>query len=219
MIKISTIVTDIVYQSDFALEGLRKGCLNLSAYAELIKPLVEEATKKSVTKSSIVIAMSRLSRQLEKAEPLAPNFKLQNLSTTSGLFEAAFGTSPEARKRLMGLQVDPAFQGDHFINISMGLSEISLVAAAKDKNYILNEMKPRKPRSLVEDLGAIRVHIDSETYNTPNVLYSLLKIMAIAEINIQSFTAAFSELTFVMKESDVKAAFLLLHDNFLGAGK
>lgn len=219
MIKISTVVSEIVGSSDFAVEGLRNGCLNLSAYAEIIRPEVEAAAKKNVTKSSIVIALSRLGKELARQPSLLPEFTLQNLSTTSGLFQAAFSVSPESKKRLMALQVDPAFRGDHFVNIAIGLSEVTIVAFASDQEYIMQEMKPRKPRSVIEGLGAIRVHVDKTTYDTPNILYSLLKVMSLSQINIESFTASFSELTFVVKEDDVKPAFLLFHDNFLGGQK
>lgn len=215
MIKISTVVSEIVLSSEFAVEGLRTGCLNLSAYADRIYAEVEQEAKKPVTKSSIVIALSRLAKELANSPSLVPTFTLENLSTTSGLIEASFSATSQTRKRLMALQADPTFDADHFMSVATGMSEVSIVASAKDKNTILKGMRPHTPRSLVEGLAAIRVHIDQATYNTPNVLYSLLKILSLSQINILNFTAVFGELTFIVRDDDVKRAFLLLHDHFL----
>jgi hypothetical protein len=48
MISVASAVEQIVSHSDFALEGLQTGCLNMSAYADSIQQEVEQVTRKSV---------------------------------------------------------------------------------------------------------------------------------------------------------------------------
>ncbi len=215
MIKISTIVSDIVYASDFALEGLKNGTLNLSAYADHIKPTIEQTTKKTVTRSSIVIALSRLAKEIRRQPDFLPEVKIQTLSTVADLFESSFGIGRTMRKKVISLQQELAPTPDHFLSIITGLNETTIIASSENKDHIISELKPRRPRTLISNLGAIRIGITAETYNTPNVLFSLLKIMASQKINIQSLTSATNEITFIVQESDIKRAFLLLHDNFM----
>jgi hypothetical protein len=59
MKKISTVISELVRQSSFLEDGLYKGYINLTAFAESIRPFVEKETQKKVSVHAIKMALSR----------------------------------------------------------------------------------------------------------------------------------------------------------------
>ena len=57
MIKASETVENILLKDELALESLRAGILNLSAYAQKIHPEVVRQALKPVRKGTIVVAL------------------------------------------------------------------------------------------------------------------------------------------------------------------
>ncbi len=84
MLKVTDTVLDLISADELALEALRAGFLNYSAYADKILPQVENLTKKPVQKGTIVVAISRIAKNASKlTSPLKPDVVLTDLSIKS----------------------------------------------------------------------------------------------------------------------------------------
>ena len=59
MKKISTVISELIRQSPFLEDGLYKGYINLTAFAENIRPFIEKETQKEVSIHAIKMALSR----------------------------------------------------------------------------------------------------------------------------------------------------------------
>ncbi len=79
MLKITVAVQELLQSSDVALESMRAGLLNLSAFAEQIHNQVEEKTMKPVKKMTVVVALSRLAKKMEHVKPLKPEVVLDQV--------------------------------------------------------------------------------------------------------------------------------------------
>ena len=80
MIKISDALKEIVKSNNFLDYGLSHGILNITQTADWIKPLVEVRTKKNVSKSALIMALSRIMRVKKKILPALEKIKLQNIN-------------------------------------------------------------------------------------------------------------------------------------------
>ena len=127
MINISQVVEEIVSDSEFALEGLGNGCLNLSAYAKSILPEVEARAKKPVKTGSIVAALSRMVVNNKLQKQLTPEINAHNLVSRSGLAEITYVKAPQIQTSVSKLYTDSKFFNSQFFVVNVGLTEISII--------------------------------------------------------------------------------------------
>src|SRR3989344_961353 len=125
MIKISQLVEDALTTDEIALEALRAGILNFSAYAEKIRPLIEKKLYKEVKKGSIVTALSRMAGKSKKLRPLRVNVHLEDLSIKSPLCEISYEISKEVSLKVSNLLAKHAGRG--FFTSTQGIGEASVI--------------------------------------------------------------------------------------------
>lgn len=70
MKKISDILGQVIGDQPFLEEALYHGFLNLTAFAEYIRPYVEETSQKTVSVHAIKMALSRLEKPEKVAQSL-----------------------------------------------------------------------------------------------------------------------------------------------------
>lgn len=215
MLKVSTIVEEIVYTSEFAQEGLDNGCLNLSAYAQSIKALVEVKTKKPVKLGSIVASLSRLSARNAKAQkPFVPEVEAHNLVSRSGLAEITYVKTPDNQKLVSKLYSDYKFTGSQFFVVTLGLSEISIITTEELTEDIEIMFGNQKPKLFLMNLASLSMQTSESGIETPNQFYAIIRHFALQRINIVEFITTYTELSFILDQKDLKQAFNLLHDTY-----
>ena len=90
MIKIQTVVRDLILRELEACIALTNGYMNMSSYAYHIRPKVEALTKKDVTIPSLVVTLSRIRKEFKKEKPLIQEVPITNITTKLPLSEIAY---------------------------------------------------------------------------------------------------------------------------------
>lgn len=211
MLKISDSVRNIVQESEMALTALANGYLNLSAYAKAVREEVEASVKKPVKTGSVVAALSRLATTLQKQQPLLPHVRIENLSAKSGLIEMTFIKTKENRDWMQLLNRDPLFTSADFFTATQGMHEISLMAPRELRERIRVCFRGQKPKLSLDHLAALTIRFGEEYISIPNVTYALVRHFAIKRINIVEIVSTFTELTFILAESDLDRSFSMMH--------
>jgi aspartokinase len=216
MLKVASIVEEIVATSEFALEGIQNGCLNLSAYAKQILPIVEAKTKKPVTLGSIVAALSRLpaAQNTNDLKPFTPDIEAYNLLSRSGLAEITYVKTPQNQALVTQLYNDPKFASAQFFVVTLGLSEISIITTEEAGRAVVELFAPQKPKLYLTNLASLSMQMPESGIETPNQFYTIIKQFALKRINIVEFVTTYTELSFILDNKDLKQAFNLLHDAF-----
>jgi len=214
MIKISEVVVEIVHSSEIASTALRKGYLNLSAYAKSIKDQVEDKCKKPVKLGSIVVALSRLPVSLKGQPPLLPNVVIEDLTIKSPLVEITFDKTRENLHRLRELYRDIRLRSTDFLTVTHGVGEITIVAAEDAQQKILEIYESQKPKAIINNLVGLTVRYGDRYIEEPNVIYTLLKGIAVKRINIVEIISTYTELTFILDRSNLQEVFLTLNEIF-----
>src|SRR5687767_10762859 len=94
MISIADALNEIIQSYPFIEEGLNRGLINYSAFAREIKPQIEERLYKQVKEGAIVMALKRISENLNKNSKKQPKLNLTDLTVRSNLSEITILNSP-----------------------------------------------------------------------------------------------------------------------------
>jgi hypothetical protein len=213
MLKISDAVAAILAESDLALEAMRVGILNLSAFAEQIQPQVEAKTWKSVKKATIVVALARLAKQLEETPALRPVVALDELSIKSPLCDVTFEKTTESILRAKQLTEKLAHEEATFLTVTQSTTEITVIAAQDHLPDILQHFNT-KPKAVFENLVGLTVRFSPNYIPEPNVIYSIISTLAHKRINLIEIVSTFTELTMVIYQTDLEIAVQQLNTLF-----
>lgn len=211
MNKVSDIVRAIVFSSEPELTVLSRKALNLSAYAKRIQADVERRAMKPVQVGTIVVALSRLSAELTTEDPLLPKVEMDSISVKSNLVEVAFNKTAENKLRAQRLYTAVEFAQADFLTVTYGAGEISIFAPISLSKPILKNFQPDKPKIHLENLAALTVQFGEQYIDTPNIYFALLRSLAVRKLNIVELISTYTELTFLVRHSDLDELFRLMN--------
>lgn len=211
MIKITDVVLDLIQTDELAAECLRTGLLNLSAYADKIHQRVENAAKKPVQKGTIVVALSRIVKNLPTAPLLNPDVKLTDLNMKSSLTVLTYKKTADMERKISVMNPFLLSISDLF-SVTDGPEEITIVCSDKAKNEIIRLAGINvEPKIEINNLVAITASLPPEDINRPNVLYTLLSSLAAKRVNIIEIVSTYTEISFIIKKEDMETAFKALN--------
>lgn len=205
MLKVSDSVAEIIFNSEVPLTALAGGYLNLTAYAQSIQAEVEEKTKKNVTVGSIVVALSRLSRQLAHQHPLEVPVHIENLTVKSPLVELVFEKNQQTVGMLRRFYASHVSDPSEFTTVTQGTSEITIICHEKARASV-EKVFTIQPKVVISNLVALSVRFPQEYQEQPNILYSLLRRIAVKKISLAEVVSTYTELTFILEQKDLEKA-------------
>jgi aspartokinase len=204
MISVFDAVKECLYHDEIPLESMRKGLLNFSAYAKKIIPQIEKRTFKKVKHGTIVVALARLSKNIGEIQALKPDVKVTNLIIKSPLYEYTFDKSDQVLDRISQL-TSHLSQSESYFAITQGISEVTLIMSEEIKSKIDDKFLDRT-KSKYSDLVAITIRFPDEYLSVPNVIYSLVSLLATRRINLIEIVSTYTELSFIIKKEDMSRA-------------
>lgn len=214
MIKIAEVVKDLLLNNEVALESYRKGLLNLSSFADLIKPDIEKRLYKPIKKGTVVTALSRMANELPKIPPLKPEIYIQDISIKSPLIEITYEKSTDNINSITKVTKLSSKYQNLIFSITQGVGEISLIAHQSLKQDITAKFNT-KPKGIYTDLVAITIRFDESKYiEVPNMIYTLVASIATKRINLIEIVSTFTEISFIVRQTDMRATIDILNANF-----
>ncbi|HEY4518142.1 MAG TPA: hypothetical protein VJG48_00780 [Candidatus Paceibacterota bacterium] len=206
MIKISTVVEQILSNDEVGSTALARGVLNLSAYAKRIRKEVETRTKKSVKPGAIVTALSRMSPGIKNMPRRIPDVSTKDISLKTEIVELSYERTAETISKLgMVQKVIERKAPPSFMTTTVGVKEITVLVSAEFVEDIETIFSLTKPRLKLKDLVAITIHLADNAISTPNITYALLRRIALKNINLVEIVSTYTELTFIVARKDSAA--------------
>ncbi len=209
MIKLSKVIREVVEQNSFLKLGLSHKLLNLSQVAEFILPVVEAKAKKEVTKTSILMTLSRMQRDLQLTTPSSDKFRIQNLTVNSNLSCLTFYRTEKNMDNLEHAMVKVSREGG-YITVTHGTSEMTLIVDNDSIEIVERHMK-EEPVSKIENLVSLAVHFDENYSTTPGFIYHIVQQLTLQHINIVEISSTYTELILYVDKADVRLAFDTLY--------
>ncbi|MEN8252923.1 MAG: hypothetical protein ABFQ62_00925 [Patescibacteria group bacterium] len=205
MKKVSDSVRAKVQSDEIAFEAMRSGIMNLSAYAKSIQDDVEKDTWKNVSTNSLVVALSRVAKELKSGESLRPDFSMEDLTIRSPLSDVSFAKTKENLEQLHAFQKDFIGKENQFFMMTQSVREITIILAPEHKQLLFSYMKS-EPKEIFDNLVAITISFSPEYLTIPNVIYTIIAQIALQRVNIREIVSTYTELSIVIDEKEMQKA-------------
>jgi hypothetical protein len=212
MISTAELVKSIIKTSPLLEDGLAMGIISYSALARELRPRIEKKLLKSVTRGSIVMALKRMSKELQTKQKQIKKISLSKLSIRSDLVELTYVNSEKIAAKYKEVLIITEGKDCEFCYISQGVKE-SMVIVSREIAEKAEEIF--KEESLIikfEDISSITILFDKEIVSVTGAYYSILKILAWNNINIIDVISTYSELTILFSNKDIDKAFSILRN-------
>lgn len=214
MITVPEAADTIIKRSRYLSEAISKDFINNSSLARYIKPEIEGMLTKEVSISSIIMALTRLQKNIKPQSKYKNIFKNKpTIIIRSNLFEINFTNSKtlEAKySQILSLNEEQKF----FLTFSKGISESTIIASNEISNQIKTITKSEKMISELNRLSSITISLPNQAVNSPGVFYFFIKSLAWESVNIVEIVSTVSEFTLILEDKNVGKTFSIIKSLF-----
>ncbi len=205
MLKLKDAIETIIASNPFLEDALSNSYLNTSAFAVFIKPQIEVMTKKSVTVSSIKMALSRIETDFSSKK--APIFIPSDFFLRKDIELINIERTQESQSFIDRLYDSPERLVWAYFAVIQGSAEIDIVFSSKLSDLV-DSIVPEGARKLhMSSLALIWVHLDEDDLNTPWIFYNFSKKLYFFDVNVLQVISTYRELGIIVKWDDIKRAF------------
>lgn len=205
MRTISNVVVELV-KADPTIEPLAsRGLINVSKYAQELKPFVEEELLTTVSDHSIQVALHRYFRKASSTRQTA-TFFIDGLLIHADLAAITIERSDAAWLLTKDFYAQAPTTSSTFLTITQGVSEATLIASAEQAQKLkkLTDARSIKTIYYLENLVGVTARVDLTYVQTPNFFHAILSRMALRNINIIESVSTATEITFFVSKEDLK---------------
>ena len=212
MRTISSAVEDYIKSKPFLISALSQGIINLTSLSRIIKSEIELSLKKEVRYGAIVMALKRLSTELE----FRTTFKIVkiikdigDITVRSSLVDYNFKVSETLlsnQARLLS-KVD---NNDDFYTSSRGVNECNIVVSGNLISLVEDVLKDEVLLSKQTNLSSISIKLPAENVSIPGVYYFVFQRLSWEGINIYEVISTSNEFTILVNEDQVDKAFKVI---------
>ncbi|WP_396172275.1 aspartate kinase [Flavobacterium sp.] len=215
MKTISSVVEHYIKTKPFLLSALSQGIINLTSLARNMMPELEQELGKDVKHGAIVMALKRLSEDLD----FRLNFKiikvLKNLgeiTVRSSLTDYTFAVSETILNKQADLITEINTYSDIFYTSSRGVTETNIVVSDVVGHLVLKHFETEKLIQTQDKLASITVKLPKENVSVPGVYYYIFQRLAWEGISINEVISTSNEFTILVSDEEVDVAFKVIKD-------
>ncbi|MDA8589535.1 aspartate kinase, partial [Flavobacteriaceae bacterium] len=186
MRTISSAVEDYIKSKPFLISALSQGIINLTSLSRIIKSEIELSLKKEVRYGAIVMALKRLSTELE----FRTTFKIVkiikdigDITVRSSLVDYNFKVSETLLSNQAKL-LSKVDNNDDFYTSSRGVNECNIVVSGNLISLVEDVLKDEVLLSKQTNLSSISIKLPAENVSIPGVYYFVFQRLSWEGINI-----------------------------------
>lgn len=210
MKTVSSVVEHYIKGKPFLQSALAQGIINLTSLARMMQSDVANKLGKEVRQGAIVMALKRLSGDLEFRATHKILKVLKNIgeiTVRSSLTDFTFIISPSVLgnqgKLLQEIQGKP----DVFYTTSRGVNELNIVVSSSLEETVEELFKDEKITQKATDLSSITVKLPAENVSVPGIYYFIFQRLAWEGIVLYEVISTTNEFTILVSEDQVDKAF------------
>jgi aspartokinase len=214
MKRISDALATIIQSNQFLRTGVSKRLFNLSKLADLLVPLIAARTKKDVSRSSVLMALSRYTKQAPDFSQQLTRSKISSITAQSDLVVLTYSLSPGLLSLLPKL-TSHLSQRDHYFTLTQGLAEVTVIVE-KDAHALTRKLLQESPKLEKQNICSLSVRFSAKLINQPGFLHSLLEQLTFQNINLVEVASTATEFILYLNQADITLAFDTLQQAFRG---
>lgn len=215
MKTISSVVEDYIKKKPFLQSALAQGIINLTSLSRIIKPEIQEELSKDIRNGAIVMALKRLSDDLEfrathKIVKVLKN--IGEITVRSSLTDYTFLTSDTVLHQQAKLLEAVNENLDVFYTSSRGVNEINIVISDSMDETVEELFKAEKCTQRARNLSSITVKLPAENVSVPGIYYFIFQRLAWEGIVLYEVISTTNEFTILVDDDQVDVAFKTIKD-------
>lgn len=215
MITVPEASKQIIERSRYLVEAMSKDLINYSSLARYIKPELEKMLYKPVSEASIIMAIKRLAEEIKpKFAPLTIFTSTPEMIVRSNLIELNLTNSESLREKYKLLAHVYSEESKYYFTLTEGVFETAIIVSKDLHQQVKAALMHEKIVSEKDNLSAITIRLPKENVETPGVYYFFLKSLAWEGINIIEIVSTPHEVSIILDDNDVNAAFGILKGLF-----
>lgn len=215
MNTISSVVEQYIKSKPFLLSSLSQGIINLTSLSRIMMPELQAHLGKEVKQGAIVMALKRLSEELDFKINYKISKVLKNIgeiTVRSSLTDYTYVISDTLLENQAKLLAEINRKQDIFYTSSRGVNETNIVVSASINSVIESIFRSEKLTHKIEDLSSITVKLPQENISTPGVYYYIFQRLAWEGIIIHEVISTTNEFTIIVSDDQIDVAFKVIKD-------
>ena len=216
MKTIASAVEHYIKSKPFLQTALSEGIINLTSLARIIrKDIQAETTQREVRNGAIVMALKRLSVDMEFRSTHRIVKVLKNIGdiiVRSNLTDYTFLTSETFMNTQAQLLNKIKNNRDIFYATTRGVNEANIIVSNSMESIVENIFKKERILHKFTDLGAISVKLPEENVSVSGIYYFIFQRLAWEGVNMNEVISTANEFTIVIPENHIDIAFKVIKD-------
>ncbi len=216
MKTIASAVEHYIKSKPFLQTALSEGIINLTSLARIIrKDIQAETTQREVRNGAIVMALKRLSVDMEFRSTHRIVKVLKNIGdiiVRSNLTDYTFLTSETFMNAQAQLLNKIKNNRDIFYDTTRGVNEANIIVSNSMESIVENIFKKERILHKFTDLGAISVKLPEENVSVSGIYYFIFQRLAWEGVNMNEVISTANEFTIVIPENHIDIAFKVIKD-------
>ena len=216
MKTIASAVEHYIKSKPFLQTALSEGIINLTSLARIIrKDIQAETTQREVRNGAIVMALKRLSVDMEFRSTHRIVKVLKNIGdiiVRSNLTDYTFLTSETFMNAQAQLLNKIKNNRDIFYATTRGVNEANIIVCNSMESIVENIFKKERILHKFTDLGAISVKLPEENVSVSGIYYFIFQRLAWEGVNMNEVISTANEFTIVIPENHIDIAFKVIKD-------
>ncbi len=215
MKTISSVVEYYIKKKPFLQSALSQGIINLTSLSRIIRPEIEDTLGKEVRNGAVVMALKRLSDDLEfrathKIVKVLKN--IGEITVRSSLTDFTFLVSNSILENQTRLLKEVNKNKDVFYTSSRGVNELNIVVSNSLDDTVESLFKAEKCTQKAENLSSITVKLPAENVSVPGIYYFIFQRLAWEGIVLYEVISTTNEFTILVNDEQVDSAFKTIKD-------
>lgn len=215
MKTISSVVEHYIKKKPFLQSALAQGIINLTSLSRIVKPEIEAELGKDIRNGAIVMALKRLSDDLEFRATHKILKVLKNIgeiTVRSSLTDYTFLASDKILVNQAKLLEQINDNQDVFYTSSRGVNEINIVISSIMDDTVQKLFKDEKCTQKADNLSSITVKLPAENVSVPGIYYFIFQRLAWEGIVLYEVISTTNEFTILVNDEQVDIAFKTIKD-------
>ncbi|MFM1878147.1 MAG: hypothetical protein RLZZ241_1013 [Bacteroidota bacterium] len=215
MKTISAVVEQYIKKKPFLQTALAQGIINLTSLSRQVKSEIEMQLGKEVRNGAIVMALKRLSDDLEFRATHRIIKVLKNIgeiTVRSSLTDYTFLLSDSILENQRKLLEAVNRNKDVFYTSSRGVNEMNIVVSNSLNREVEALFSAEKLTQKAENLSSITVKLPAENVSVPGIYYFIFQRLAWEGIVLFEVISTTNEFTILVNDEQVDIAFSVIKD-------
>ena len=215
MKTIASVVENYIKTKPFLSTALSQGIINLTSLSRQIQPEIELALQKEARSGAIVMALKRISDNMEflATHKIVKVLKgIGDITVRSSLVDYSFKISETLLSAQASFLAQVIDNKEAFYTSSRGVSESNIVISSRMSHLVSIYFESEVLLEKSENLSSVTIKLPTENVDIPGIYYFIFQRLSWEGVNIRQVISTSNEFTILVDEDSVNTAFKVIKD-------